>query len=87
MDLTQISPLSYGVLRRNKAIVDGLTAPGLGLDERVVNAIAFLQLAHPDATEEDFDAVTPGSILAAAAKIYSATFARPEELAPVPQNP
>jgi len=87
MELAQAKPLTYGVLRKNKEIVDGLTTPGMDIDQRIAASIAFLKLAYPDATDEDFDGFTPGAILAGAADVYKATFARPEDAAPVPQNP
>jgi hypothetical protein len=51
MDLTQIKPLTYGVIRRNKDVVDRLTAINLDLDQRIEASIAFLRLGFPEATE------------------------------------
>lgn len=82
-----IPALSYGTLRKNKDLVDAFTADDLTLPQRVEAAIPFLRLAFPDATEEDFDALTPGAIQLAGAQLYRATFARPEADAPAQPNP
>ena len=87
MDLTAVKPLTYGVIRRNKDVVDRLTAPTLDLDQRIEASIAFLKLGFPEATEDDFDEVSPVGILMAGQALYKATFSRPEAEAPVQTNP
>ena len=78
------TPLTYGQVKANKETIDGLTAEGLDANGRTDAAAAFLKIAAPDA---NLDAETPGAIQAAALALYKATFARPEDAAPVPQNP
>ena len=82
-----IQALTYGVLRQNVPVVDAAVASGQDPLQAITNAIAFLRLAFPDATDADFDMLTPGAILVASAALYMATFTRPEEPAPAPQNP
>ncbi len=79
-----LKPLTYGQVKSSKDVIDGLTAAGLDLDARIAAAVAFLRLTVPDA---DFDAATPAEIQQAALALYTATFHRPEETAPAPQNP
>ena len=79
-----IPALTFGQLKANSVVVDGLTAAGLDPIQRTENCIVFLKLVFPDG---DFDTLSPGAIQAGAADLYSATFARPEDAAPVPQNP
>jgi len=79
-----IPALEYGVLKANSPAVDGLTVTGLDPIQRTENCITFLKLAFPD---EDFDSLSPGAIQAGASDLYTVTFARPEDAAPVPQNP
>ncbi len=79
-----LSPLTYGQTKANRSVIDALTATGLDLDARIEAAIAFLRVVTPDA---DFDAATPGELMKAATDLYMATFYRPEDAAPVPQNP
>ena len=79
-----IPALTYGALKANSAVVDGLTSAGLDPIQRTDAAVAFLKLVFPDG---DYDGLTPGVINVAAAELYSVTFSSPEEPAPVPQNP
>ncbi len=79
-----IPALLYGQVKANKEVVDQITATGLDLDARIEASVAFLKVADPDL---DMDAATPADILAAAAALWKATFSRPEDAAPVPQNP
>ena len=85
MTLTFI-PLTYGSVRKNASVLDALTAAKTA-EEATASAVAFLKLGAPDATEEDFDSMTPGAIQAAASDLYRATFARPEAAAPVQPIP
>ena len=87
MDLAQIKPLTYGVIRKNKEVVDRLTAADLDLDQRIEASIAFLKLGSPEATDEDFDGFSPVAILQAGGELYKATFSRPEAAAPAQTNP
>lgn len=89
MDLSQTPVLSYGVIRRNKPTVDALTASTEGLTrlELTDRSVAFLRLAYPGATDEDFDGHAPGVLDAAAFAVYKATFSRPEAEAPAQTNP
>ncbi len=81
----QLPPLTYGAVKANKDTIDKITADGLDYDARVAAAAAFLALAAPAGT--DFDLAVPSDILSASKLVYQATFYRPEESAPVPQNP
>jgi hypothetical protein len=89
MDLSKIPALTYGVIKRNKPIVDALTEPTEGLSrlDLTDRSIRFLKLAYPEATDEDFDGIAPGVLDAAAFAVYKATFSRPEAVAPVQTNP
>jgi hypothetical protein len=89
MDITALSPLPYGVIRKNKDVVDAFTKTEEGITrmQLTAKAVAFIKLGWPDATDEDLDVYSPGTIEAAAFALYKATFSRPEDVAPVPQNP
>ena len=89
MDLAKLTPLPYGVIRKNQDVVDAFTKTEEGITrlQLTAKAAAFLKLGWPDATDEELDQHSPGAIEAAAFALYKATFARPEDAAPVPQNP
>lgn len=89
MEITKLPPLPYGVIRKNQDVVDAFTKtePGITRLQLTAKAVAFLKLGWPDVTEEELDRHSPGAIEAAAFALYKATFARPEDAAPVPQNP
>ena len=87
MDITKPQPLTYGVIRKNQPVVDALTSEGFTIAQRIEASVAFLKLAFPEATEEDFDALSPIALQVIAGDLWKATFARPEETAPAPQNP
>ena len=82
--MQKFSPLTYGQVKASKELADALVAPGLDVHARTEAAIAFLKVAEPNL---DADAETPGALLKAAEALYVATFARPEDPAPVQQNP
>lgn len=69
-----LAPLTYGTIKKNREVVALFVAPDLTTDQRVEAAIAFLRLGWPEAPDEDFDALPPGGILAAAAALYQATY-------------
>ena len=77
-------PLTYGQVKANKGTIDALTAPGQDSIQRTESAVEFLKISEPDA---DFDTATPGAIQKAALELYEATFARPEDPAPVQESP
>jgi len=79
-----LTPLTYGQVKTNKAACDQMTAPDLVYDQRLEAAVAFVHLADPAL---DTDAMVPSAILAAAKDLYAATFYRPEDAAPVQPNP
>lgn len=80
----KISALTYGQVKASKDVIDKVAASGLDPFERTEAAIDFLKVAFPEATSEDFDSVAPGALQMAALELYKATFARPEDDAPVP---
>jgi hypothetical protein len=82
--LPVIPPLTYGVVKANKAVIDQVVADGLDYTARVEAAIAFIHLAAP---EFDCDSVPPGILLGASMELYKATFYRPEDAAPAQPNP
>ena len=72
--------LSFGAIKANKEIIEGMTTMGLDAVARTDNAVAFLKLAAPDC---DFESATPGAIQGASLDLYRETFSRPEESASV----
>ncbi len=84
MDLSQIKPLTYGAIKKNKTTVDALTASTEGLTRAqfTERSVDFLKLAFAEAADEDFEVFAPGVLEHAAFAIYKATFSRPEEPAP-----
>jgi len=79
-----LKPLTYGQVKANKDVIDGLTAGGSDIGAQIEGAVAFLKVTAPEA---DFDSATPAEIRGAAMSLFTATFSRPEEIAPAPQNP
>ena len=77
-------PLTFGQVKANKAALDTLTGSGVDVVDRLVAAETLLKTSAPEASLED---ETPGAVLKAASDLYTATFARPEDAAPAPQNP
>jgi hypothetical protein len=75
-----LTPLTYGQVKANKAACDLMTAPDLTYDQRLEAAVDFLHVSDPAL---DVDAIAPSAILAAAQDLYRTTFYRPEEPAPV----
>lgn len=82
-----ILPLTYGQIKRNRALIDRLTETGLDAIQRTEAAADFLALAFPDCTPEDFEELPAGTIQVAALSLYTVTFARPEDVAPASPNP
>lgn len=74
-----MKPLTYGAVKANASVVDGITASGLDPVQRTEASISFLKLSDPDM---DFDAMSPGEIYKAAKDLYMVTFSPPEGGAP-----
>jgi hypothetical protein len=70
-----LAPLTYGAIKKNREVVERFIAQDLTSDQRIEAAIAFLRLGWPEASDEDFDALPPGGILAAAGALYQASYA------------
>ena len=84
MDATAFPPLTYGQVKANKDAIEVFQGPAPNGFARTQAAEAFLKASNPDA---DLDRMTPVAIQDAALDLYTATFYRPESVAPVPQNP
>ena len=82
--MEKFAPLTYGQVKANKDTIEALTATGLDANARTDAAVAFLKIVAPAV---DFDAEIPGVLQTAALDLYKATFSRPEDATPVPQNP
>ncbi len=80
----QLPPLSYGVVKANKEVVDQVTTTGLNYLARIEAAAALLRLSSPSA---DLDGVSPNAIIAAAQDLYRVTFFLSEIPAPISVNP
>jgi hypothetical protein len=74
----QLPPLTYGVVKANKEVVEQVTAEGLDYMARIEAGAAFLHLSAPSA---DLDSVPPSVILAATKDLYGITFHQREEAA------
>lgn len=72
----QLPPLTLGVVKANKEVVEQVTAEGLDYMARIEAAAAFLRVSAPSA---DLDGAPPSAIMAAAKDLYGITFYQREE--------
>ena len=77
-------PLTWGQVKANNDVLDKMSTEGLPFRKRTEASEALLKVSMPDL---DLEPLSPGAIMLLGVELYLLTFKRPEDEAPVPQNP